>query len=268
MEDVETLDLPHRARQVVDWSGRIGYPAKGVAYGTIGVLFLLAALRASSEEAGGLEEGVTTLLAGPVRPVPGRRDRHRLRAVRRVLPGPGPQRRRRDRLRPGLSDRVLLRRAEPDDAAAVARCHGACWREAYSALVPPGFFDATPDGLGAERWRELLGRPEVDVAVAVAGGRGGRPGQRGPADRGRRARQLPRAAGAAPARAVRAGRAARLRGRRRPARRRAGGPGRRPCGCWRTTPGRGRSTRGGLRRRRAPPRWTRWTGLVEVRMVR
>ncbi len=68
MEDVETLDLPHRARQVVDWSGRIGYPAKGVAYGTIGVLFLLAAVRSSSEEAGGLDEGVTTLLEAPFGP--------------------------------------------------------------------------------------------------------------------------------------------------------------------------------------------------------
>lgn len=68
MKDVETLDLGHRARTVVDWSGRIGYPAKGVAYGSIGVLFLLAAVRASSEEAGGLDEGVTTLLQAPFGP--------------------------------------------------------------------------------------------------------------------------------------------------------------------------------------------------------
>lgn len=68
MEDVETLDLPHRARQVVDWSGRIGYPAKGVAYGTIGVLFLLAAVQADSEQAGGLDEGVTKLLQAPYGP--------------------------------------------------------------------------------------------------------------------------------------------------------------------------------------------------------
>lgn len=65
MEDVETLDLSHRARQVVDWSGRVGYPAKGVAYGSIGVLFLLAAVRADSEQAGGLDEGVTALRDAP-----------------------------------------------------------------------------------------------------------------------------------------------------------------------------------------------------------
>lgn len=65
MEDVETLDLSRRARDVVDWSGRIGYPAKGVAYGTVGVLFVLAALRSSSEQAGGLDQGVATLREAP-----------------------------------------------------------------------------------------------------------------------------------------------------------------------------------------------------------
>lgn len=68
MEDVETLDLSSRQRSVVDWSGRIGYPAKGVAYGTIGVLFLLAALRGSSEQAGGLDEGLSTLRDAPFGP--------------------------------------------------------------------------------------------------------------------------------------------------------------------------------------------------------
>jgi hypothetical protein len=68
MEDVETLDLSQKARKVVDYSGRIGYPAKGVAYGTIGVLFVLAALRGSSEQAGGLDEGLQTLLEAPFGP--------------------------------------------------------------------------------------------------------------------------------------------------------------------------------------------------------
>ncbi|MFC5381593.1 DUF1206 domain-containing protein [Aquipuribacter nitratireducens] len=68
MEDVETLDLSRRARKVVDISGRVGYPAKGVAYATIGVLFLLAALRGSSEQAGGLDEGLSTLRDAPFGP--------------------------------------------------------------------------------------------------------------------------------------------------------------------------------------------------------
>lgn len=64
-EDVETADLSPRARKVVDWSGRIGYPAKGLAFGAIGVLFVLAGLRGSSEEAGGLDEGLASLRDAP-----------------------------------------------------------------------------------------------------------------------------------------------------------------------------------------------------------
>ena len=68
MQDVETLDLPAQARAAIDWSGRIGYPAKGVAYGLIGVLFLLAAVTADSEDAGGLDEALSTLKDAPYGP--------------------------------------------------------------------------------------------------------------------------------------------------------------------------------------------------------
>ncbi|WP_380164904.1 DUF1206 domain-containing protein [Jannaschia sp. R86511] len=64
-EDVETADLSARGRRIVEWSGLVGYPAKGVAFGAIGVLFALAALRGSSEEAGGMDEGLATLREGP-----------------------------------------------------------------------------------------------------------------------------------------------------------------------------------------------------------
>lgn len=64
-EDVETADLSPKARSVVKWTGLIGYPAKGVAFGAIGVLFMLAAIRGSSEEAGGMDEGLATLREGP-----------------------------------------------------------------------------------------------------------------------------------------------------------------------------------------------------------
>lgn len=65
-EDVETADLSVRARQAVEWTGLIGYPAKGVAFGAIGVLFALAAIRGSSEEAGGMDEALATLREGPL----------------------------------------------------------------------------------------------------------------------------------------------------------------------------------------------------------
>ena len=63
--DVETRDLSRTQRRVVEWSGLIGYPAKGVAYGAIGVLFLLAAISADSEDAGGLDEGLAALRSAP-----------------------------------------------------------------------------------------------------------------------------------------------------------------------------------------------------------
>jgi GNAT superfamily N-acetyltransferase len=66
---------------------------------------------------------------------------------------------------------VEVRRATGEDAAAIAACQGACWREAYADLVRPGFFDGTPDGIGADRWRDVLERAadddELVVAVAV-----------------------------------------------------------------------------------------------------
>jgi len=66
LSDVETADLSARGRTIVEWSGLIGYPAKGVAFGAIGVLFMLAAIRGSSEEAGGMDEGLATLREGPL----------------------------------------------------------------------------------------------------------------------------------------------------------------------------------------------------------
>jgi hypothetical protein len=69
MADVETADLSARGRTIVEWTGLIGYPAKGVAYGAIGVLFLLAAVSADSEDAGGLDEGLAALRDAPGGPV-------------------------------------------------------------------------------------------------------------------------------------------------------------------------------------------------------
>lgn len=69
LRDVRTADLSARGRKIVEWTGLVGYPAKGVAYGAIGVLFLLAAIRADSEEAGGLDEGLAALRDAPGGPV-------------------------------------------------------------------------------------------------------------------------------------------------------------------------------------------------------
>jgi Domain of Unknown Function (DUF1206) len=47
------------------WAGRVGYTAKGVALGVVGVLFVLAAVRSDPREAGGLDAGLRTLASAP-----------------------------------------------------------------------------------------------------------------------------------------------------------------------------------------------------------
>ena len=54
-----------------------------------------------------------------------------------------------------------VRRAVPDDADAWARCHRACWREAYGPIVDPGLLEAELDEEGSwtPRVRERLSAP-------------------------------------------------------------------------------------------------------------
>jgi GNAT superfamily N-acetyltransferase len=53
---------------------------------------------------------------------------------------------------------VTIRRGEPEDAAAGAALHIACWREAYADIVAPDVLAARTDDLAerTERWRALL----------------------------------------------------------------------------------------------------------------
>jgi len=57
--------LPRSGAKAALWSGRIGYPAKGVALGVLGVLFVLAAVQADPQEAGGLDTALRTLAEAP-----------------------------------------------------------------------------------------------------------------------------------------------------------------------------------------------------------
>lgn len=65
---------------------------------------------------------------------------------------------------------VDIRLAGVEDVDAVVACQDACWREAYTGLVPESYLD---DPLvlrrRAERWRDRLAG-ERRVFVAVAGG--------------------------------------------------------------------------------------------------
>lgn len=65
-----------------------------------------------------------------------------------------------------MTGTVTVRTGEAGDAAAIARCQLACWREAYTHLVEPGFFDRYGDGTPrAGRWQQIL---TSGAAVAVA----------------------------------------------------------------------------------------------------
>ena len=65
-----------------------------------------------------------------------------------------------------------MRTATADDAEALGPVHVQCWREAYSHLLSPGFFDTrTPDQVSAWWVRQLESLPEDQVVnVAEVGG--------------------------------------------------------------------------------------------------
>lgn len=62
----------------------------------------------------------------------------------------------------------VVRRAAVEDAEAAARCHLACWREAYADLVDAAVLESQLGDLPGRtaRWREMLGRGD-DRWVAV-----------------------------------------------------------------------------------------------------
>lgn len=64
-----------------------------------------------------------------------------------------------------------MRRARPSDAEAGARCHAACWREAYADIVDPDVLSRSTDDLEGRiaRWREQLRRAIDDRYVALRG---------------------------------------------------------------------------------------------------
>jgi GNAT superfamily N-acetyltransferase len=59
---------------------------------------------------------------------------------------------------------VAVRRAVPDDAAAIARAHVASWRAAYRGIVPDAVLDALSEERRATFWRGAI---EADGAESV-----------------------------------------------------------------------------------------------------
>src|SRR5438477_11730233 len=60
----------------------------------------------------------------------------------------------------------LVRPAELDDAAAIARVHVATWRSAYRGLLPDDFLASLSEAHYEERWRRTLGNSSARIYVA------------------------------------------------------------------------------------------------------
>jgi len=61
-----------------------------------------------------------------------------------------------------------LRKPELEDAMELAALHVACWKQAYSGLLPEGFFDAAHLQQRIGLWRRILGDPNPGFHLALA----------------------------------------------------------------------------------------------------
>src|SRR5256885_15279552 len=63
----------------------------------------------------------------------------------------------------------VVRPAEGDDAAAIARVHVATWRTTYRGLLPGDFLDSLDEAGYEERWRRTIADQVSGVYVAEDG---------------------------------------------------------------------------------------------------
>jgi GNAT superfamily N-acetyltransferase len=61
-----------------------------------------------------------------------------------------------------------IRPARPEDAEALGRMHHEAWREAYAAILRPGWFDDHPALERVARWAHHLASPTPGSTVLVA----------------------------------------------------------------------------------------------------
>lgn len=64
-----------------------------------------------------------------------------------------------------------IRRARPEDAAAIARVHVEAWRSAYAGLIPDAVLVGMSQRNQAMQWARTLARPRRRETVLVATGR-------------------------------------------------------------------------------------------------
>jgi GNAT superfamily N-acetyltransferase len=61
-----------------------------------------------------------------------------------------------------------VRAATPADSEAIGRMHYASWQEAYSALLPEGYFTEAGEARRIEGWRRTLAEASAAVALRIA----------------------------------------------------------------------------------------------------
>ena len=64
---------------------------------------------------------------------------------------------------------LKVRRAEIDDAAAIAKVHVATWRSTYGGMLPDDFLASLAEAGYEERWQRVLADESSRVYVAVDG---------------------------------------------------------------------------------------------------
>jgi ribosomal protein S18 acetylase RimI-like enzyme len=64
-------------------------------------------------------------------------------------------------------DEVAIRRAQPDDAEAIATVHVTAWRQTYTGLVPARMLNAFPVARRIRRWHRILASPDPSRESAV-----------------------------------------------------------------------------------------------------
>jgi hypothetical protein len=67
-EELDTEGKTGSSGSAYVWFGKLGYTAKGIAFGIVGTLFIYAALTHDPHKSGGLDQALTELLGQPFGP--------------------------------------------------------------------------------------------------------------------------------------------------------------------------------------------------------
>ena len=66
-----------------------------------------------------------------------------------------------------IGSHASIRRAQLEDAEAIAAVHVTAWKESYTGLVPAEMLASLSVAERADRWRRILGKPDPGIATAA-----------------------------------------------------------------------------------------------------